>query len=68
GEVTPGVVAVAAPILLGDNNPQGALCLTSNEADVTPETLDRIQEEVLAVSHRINAQLGDHEKSNGAVA
>jgi len=68
GEVTPGVVAVAAPILLGDNNPQGALCLTSNEADVTPETLDRIREEVLAVSHRINAQLGDHEKSNGAVA
>jgi DNA-binding IclR family transcriptional regulator len=46
GEVTPGVVGVAAPILVGDRVPIGALCLSSNAADVDPLRLSAIERDV----------------------
>jgi len=46
GEVTPGVVGVAAPILAGDRTPIAALCLTSNVADMTEPRLAAIRRDV----------------------
>jgi len=46
GEVTSGVVGVAAPVLGTDHSPQGAVCLTSDEADITDTRLEQIRHEV----------------------
>jgi len=58
GEVTPGVVAVAAPILAAEHSPHGAICMTSNEADVTDDRLDMIREAVLGISQRVSEGIG----------
>lgn len=68
GEVTPGVVAVAAPVLSAEATPQGAICMTSDEADVTPQALDTIKQTVLGVSRRLSVRLGANDRSEGAVA
>lgn len=39
GEVTPGLVGVAAPILAGDGTPIGALCLSTEEITLTKDQL-----------------------------
>jgi DNA-binding IclR family transcriptional regulator len=46
GEVTSGVVGVAAPVLGPDHSPQGAVCLTSDEADITDTRLEQIRHAV----------------------
>lgn len=57
GEVTPGVVGVAAPILAGERAPLGALALTSDARDVDPDTLRAIETtirtEAAAISDRL---------------
>ncbi|MCG6903505.1 MAG: helix-turn-helix domain-containing protein [Rhodobacter sp.] len=58
GEVTPGVVGVAAPIL-ADRAPIAALCLTSNEADATPPLLQDIRAAVRARAEAISLCLAD---------
>lgn len=58
GEVTPGVVAVAGPILASEQNPHGAVCLTSDVADVSPARLDEIRSAVRAVSRSVSAAMG----------
>lgn len=62
GEVTPGVVGVAAPILVADHAPHGVVCLTSDEADITPETLRRIQAAVRKTAERISMGLQGHDQ------
>lgn len=57
GEVTPGVVGVAAPVLAAENAPLGALCLTSNSADVKKVQLDAIQSAVLDAAGSISHDL-----------
>ncbi len=59
GEVTPGVVGVAAPILAGEQMPIGALCLSSNEADMTEQKLDQVRAAVRTASERVTAGLVD---------
>ena len=68
GEVTPGVVAVAAPILGSEATPHGAICMTSDEADVSPGRLRDIQTTVLDVSRQLSDRLGRQDDFKGAVA
>ncbi|MFA8385165.1 MAG: IclR family transcriptional regulator [Pelagibaca sp.] len=46
GEVTPGLVGVAAPILAGDGTPIGALCLSTEQATLTQDMLDALREAI----------------------
>ena len=46
GEVTPGLVGVAAPILAGDGTPVGALCLSTEEATLTDTRLAALRETI----------------------
>jgi DNA-binding IclR family transcriptional regulator len=46
GEITPGVVGVAAPILAGERAPIGTLSLISTAADVDEHRLDMIRRDV----------------------
>ena len=57
GEVTPGVIGVAAPILVADRSPIAVLCLTSNEADMTPARLDRITHDIRTMAEAISDEL-----------
>lgn len=58
GEVTPGVVAVAGPILVNEQNPHGALCVTSDAARVRGSRLEEIRTAVRDTSQRISAAMG----------
>ena len=68
GEITPGVVAVAAPVMGSDPTPQGAICMTSDEADAGPERLSEIQATVLDLSRELGNSLGQQAGLSGAVA
>lgn len=46
GEVTPGLVGVAAPILAGDGTPVGALCLSTEQAALTQDMLDALRKAI----------------------
>lgn len=43
GEVTPGLVGVASPILAGDGTPIGALCLSTEEATLSKDQLTALR-------------------------
>jgi DNA-binding IclR family transcriptional regulator len=66
GEVTSGVVAVAAPIFGPEQAPQGALCMTSEERGMTKARLRRIRTSVCDTARRITIALGG--ESDSAVA
>lgn len=69
GEVTPGVVAVAAPVMAGDQSPQGAICMTSREADMTDKRLAAIREAVRRAGARVSAAMsGPDQDTDGAAA
>ena len=68
GEVTPGVVAVAAPVFGDEAAPQGAICLTRDENDVGPEALAEMETAVRQVSQRLSARLGTGQQAAGKVA
>lgn len=57
GEVTPGLVGVAAPILIGDGTPLGALCLSSDEATLDAATLEALQIDIRERAERISGAL-----------
>jgi DNA-binding IclR family transcriptional regulator len=57
GEVTPGVVAVAAPVFGPEVAPQGAICLTSEENGLSPARLDAIRGRVRESAGRLSTQL-----------
>ena len=63
GEVTPGVVGVAAPILTADQSPHGALCLTSEKADITDTRLEEIRTAVRDTARRISAAMGGSDEA-----
>lgn len=57
GEVTPGVVGVSAPIFDAGRVPIAALCLTSNEDDITQSRLDAIAADIRDTAQAIGAEL-----------
>lgn len=57
GEVTTGVVGVAAPVLGPDHSPQGAVCLTSDEADMTDTRLNDIRDAVRKSGNQVAARM-----------
>ena len=57
GEVTPGLVGVAAPILAADNVPIGALCLSRDAATTDAARLSEIRRVVAAAGQRISDRL-----------
>lgn len=59
GEVTPGIVGVAAPILAGDRMPIGALCLSSNADAIEPLRLSAIERDVKEAAGAISGLLRD---------
>lgn len=66
GEVTPGVVGVAAPILAADRSPIGALCLTSDAAEVDDTRLDAIRRDVKASAAALSAALASESRRASA--
>ena len=58
GEVTPGVVGVAGPILITDSAPIGAICLTITEHDLGPDRLGEIQTAIRQASEEVSTLLG----------
>lgn len=59
GEVTPGLVGVAAPILAGDGTPIGALCLSTEEALLDDTTLEALRAEIRDRAERISTALAE---------
>jgi len=57
GEVTPGVVGVASPIMAGERAPIAALCLTSNAADIDDAGLAAIRRDVKDSAGAISGML-----------
>lgn len=58
GEVTPGLVGVAAPILAGDGAPLGALCLSAEEAELRAESLSALRDAIRTRAGEISERLG----------
>lgn len=58
GEVTPGLVGVAAPILTGEDSPVGALCLSTDAAGVDDDLLAALASDIKrragAISDRLD--------------
>ncbi len=57
GEVTPGVVGVAAPIFDAGQSPVGSLCVTIAQAIVDEETLQALAADVVAAAEAITEGL-----------
>ena len=57
GEVTPGVVGIAAPVFSGANAPVGAVCLTSDEGLMPPERVPRVGHDIRQAAELIGAAL-----------
>ncbi len=58
GEVTPGVVGIAAPILVAERAPVAALCMTMKACDAEDSgARARIESEILRLSQEISADL-----------
>ncbi|OSQ51944.1 IclR family transcriptional regulator [Marivita geojedonensis] len=62
GEVTPGLVGVAAPILAGDGTPIGALCLSTEEACLTEDQLDDLRDTIRDRAEVISALLAQPQR------
>jgi len=59
GEVTPGVVGIAAPILDAGSAPAAALCMTVAETIVTPKQITDLASRVRDLAQGISAKLID---------
>lgn len=57
GEVTPGVVGIAAPVFAADRTPIAALCLTRDERDMSEARLEAICARVLEAAAELSADL-----------
>ena len=57
GEVTPGVVGIAAPVFDCGRSPIAALCVTSDEALMTPERVARVAADVRRGAETVSAVL-----------
>ena len=57
GEVTPGVVGIAAPVFDATNIPLASLCVTVAGSLITPVRIDEIGQQVLAAATEISARL-----------
>jgi len=62
GEVTPGAVGVAAPILEA-NYPVASLCVTIAGQHTKGEQIDRISDEVREAAREIASTLADEQNS-----
>ena len=60
GEVTPGVVGIAAPIFSDSNAPIAALCVTIEARETDEKRLERISDQVRAAAANISAELGKY--------
>ena len=57
GEVTPGVVGIAAPIFDGGAGPAAALCFTAIGADIEQEKINLLSERVRDLANAISTDL-----------
>jgi DNA-binding IclR family transcriptional regulator len=64
GEVTPGVVGIAAPILDSNSAPTAALCLTVAEAEVTPEQSNELADRVRDLARDVSLKMIEYEHTN----
>jgi DNA-binding IclR family transcriptional regulator len=63
GEVTPGVVGIAAPIFDGGVGPAAALCFTAVEEEIRPEKITLLSVRVRDLAHAISAELTGAERT-----
>jgi DNA-binding IclR family transcriptional regulator len=63
GEVTPGVVGIAAPILDAGSVPAAALCMTVAQTEVTPKQTADLASRVRDMARGISAKLIDHDNN-----
>jgi DNA-binding IclR family transcriptional regulator len=64
GEVTPGVVGIAAPVFDGGTAPVGALCVTSAAGLMTPARIAELGQTIAARAGQLSTRLAaapDHE-------
>ena len=57
GEVTPGVVGIAAPVLVAERAPIAALCITCNAAELDAARIAEIAADVKSSAAAISAEL-----------
>jgi DNA-binding IclR family transcriptional regulator len=57
GEVTPGVVGIAAPVFDATNSPIASLCVTVAGSLITPVHIDELGQQVMAAATDISARL-----------
>lgn len=62
GEVTPGLVGVAAPILAGDGAPLGAICLSRDAPSTPEERLNQLRRSILGAARQISERLDPETK------
>lgn len=66
GEVTPGLVGIASPILASDAMPQGALCLSADAEAFDADGIKVLADEIRASAGEISAAL-DATRADGGV-
>jgi DNA-binding IclR family transcriptional regulator len=59
GEITPGVVGIAAPVLAEGGAPIAALCLTSDESLMPPDRVPGVGREIRRAADSISATLAE---------
>ncbi|MCB1366333.1 MAG: IclR family transcriptional regulator [Rhodobacteraceae bacterium] len=59
GEVTPGVIGIAAPVFEGAAMPIAALSVTISASVTTPERISAIRDRVRSAANALSAELGE---------
>lgn len=59
GEVTPGVVGIAAPVFDSGKSPIAALCMTIRESDVDEDRIARIAADIWSEAERLSEVLSE---------
>jgi DNA-binding IclR family transcriptional regulator len=67
GEVTPGVVGVAAPVFDAGRTPVAALCVTSEEALMTPDRVERVAADVRRGAEALSTLLSERREEETAL-
>lgn len=62
GEVTPGLVGVAAPILAADGAPIGAICLSRDARSTSEDKLKQLKRSILTAAQEITGRLDPETK------
>ncbi|MFV0245493.1 MAG: IclR family transcriptional regulator [Qingshengfaniella sp.] len=66
GEVTPGVIGIAAPVFQDGADPAAALCVTLRETDIAPEDIPRIGTQIRHAADELSLRLSMQDGTSDA--